>query len=88
MITEEMLLEIEGFAELPLGNPELAILMDLPVEDIRVALEDPTNTLGQAIHRGRLRSKAELFRAITQLAKQGSSPAQILLTTYWNHLEP
>lgn len=75
-MTDELLKDAQEWAELFFTNEELAVMLDIPVADLRVALEDINSPLGQAITRGRLLSEAELRRAIISLAKRGSSPAQ------------
>jgi hypothetical protein len=69
VLNEEMIKEIEELAELFFTADE--------VQEITGA--DPLSTqFKKAYRRGSLKSEAEIRKAIIQLAKDGSSPAQTL----------
>jgi hypothetical protein len=72
----ELLKDAEVWAELFFSAEELADLLGLSVDEVRVAISEPDSELGAVIRKGRLLSQAELRRSILKLAKQGSGPAQ------------
>jgi predicted DNA-binding protein (UPF0278 family) len=61
--------QIEELAQLQFTDEELAKIMQVPVKDF-------IKKYRNSIDRGRLLAEAEVRRAILQLAKQGSTPAQ------------
>lgn len=75
----ELLAEAERWGELPFQVDELAILLDIPAAELRVALSDPDDQLCRAIRRGQLRAKGEFYEAVQKLSNNGSGPAQSLL---------
>jgi hypothetical protein len=75
-MSDDLLKEAQEWAELFFTNDELAMLLEVPAAEIRLALDDSSSPLGSAIMRGRLLSEAELRKSIILLAKRGSSPAQ------------
>ncbi|HRH68796.1 MAG TPA: hypothetical protein PLB89_04745 [Flavobacteriales bacterium] len=78
-MTTEELAEAEEWASMPFDTEELALILGLRPEQLRLALDDPDNALGNAVKRGRLLAKAELFKKIKTLSNQGSGPAQLML---------
>jgi hypothetical protein len=75
-IDAELLKDAGEWAELFFSAQELADLLGLSIDAVRIAISDPDSELGAAIRNARLRSQAELRRQILRLAKQGSGPAQ------------
>jgi hypothetical protein len=76
--TPETLREVESWAELPLTLAEIAKLMEIEEAALAIAMDQPDTPLGAALIRGRLRTKAELYKSILKHAKQGSTPAQAM----------
>lgn len=87
MTDEKLLSEAEAFAGLPFGVPDLAVVLRRSESDLRIAIDDEMNPLGQAIRRGWLKSKAEKMRIINTLAAQGSTPAMHMALEFMNQLE-
>lgn len=81
-MTEEQLKEVEHKAGLFFRINQLAIIIGLPEEEIRLAMSTPNSPLGTAIHRGRLLREAEVREAVFDLALKGSSPAQAQAIAY------
>jgi hypothetical protein len=75
-MTPEFLEEVQHKAGLLFPLPKLSIILEIPEPELRVAMDDPSNPLGQAIHKGRLLREAEIREAVIRLALQGSGPAQ------------
>jgi hypothetical protein len=62
-------LQIEELAELQFTDSEIAVIMEIDVEEL-------IDRFGPSVDRGRLKAEAEVRRSILKLAKQGSTPAQ------------
>lgn len=86
-MTTEQLTAIEEWAMLPYQTDELAVLYEMPVARLRLAILDPDNPIGQAVNRGRLKAKAELYRKIKVLSDQGSGPAQNMQRQLLDNIE-
>lgn len=76
MVSTEQLKEIEDFASLMLTPTEVALAVGMEPKDFLNSLELKEDELYKAYMKGHLRTKAENNRAILQMAKAGSSPAQ------------
>lgn len=83
----ELLAEAERWGELPFQVEELAILLDFPVAELRLALSDPDDDLSRAIRRGQLRAKGEFYEAVQKLSNNGSGPAQALLSKLMGRID-
>lgn len=81
-MSEQEVKDIEDVAELPFSTEELALLLEMPVEQLRAEIQHGTTPRGRAITRARLRTKAEYYRAVIKLSNQGSGPAQQLLNHF------
>lgn len=84
--SEETLKEAEMYAQV-LGVQDLSDVLLLPRSAVDVAIADPSDELGKAIKRGRLRARAELRLGILALASQGSNPAQLQAERFIQQLE-
>lgn len=87
-MTKEELAQIEEWAELPFTNDELAVIIEVSPAEIRVALHDDSSPIGNAIKRGRLKTRAEFYKQLIKLSNQGSGPAQTLLHQYLQRTDP
>jgi hypothetical protein len=77
-LNDEQLSEIESMASYFFSGEEIAIVLDVDVDDLTDALSDDETDAYRAYQKGRLKSKLELRKSILTLAKQGSGPAQSL----------
>jgi len=77
-LSEAQLVELEDFAGVFFSIKEIAIVMQLDENELRLAYENPQSMIHQTIQRGKLKQEAELRKVIFTLAKGGSSPAQNL----------
>ena len=77
-MTEAQLDEVEKFAGLFMKPSDIAIILNIPLADLRAALADSSTNCFQRYHKGKLLSEAELRKSVLTMAKQGSSPAQSL----------
>lgn len=77
-LTKEQLTELEHFAGVFFSLQEMAIVMELDGEALKLEYEKAESVIHQTIQRGRLKQDAELRKIIFTLAKGGSSPAQSL----------
>ncbi len=68
---ETLYSQIEELAELQFSVEQIATIAETTESEIK---NDPTALL--ALRRGALRAEAEVRRAMLQMAKQGSTPAQ------------
>jgi len=73
--TNDLQQEAEHFAGLLYGIDQLALLLDIPEDELRVAVDTRT-ILGRSILRGWLRSESEYRTSVIRHAKQGSTAAQ------------
>jgi hypothetical protein len=85
--TKEYLDKAEEMARLPFTVDELAILFEMSAAEVRLAMDDPEDKLGQRIHRGRLLTKSEHYEAVIKLSNNGSGPAQTLLAGYLKRVD-
>lgn len=77
-LNAEHLTEIENLASYFFSPEEIAIVLDLDIDDLTDELTDDETSAYKAYQRGKLKSKLELRKSILTLAKQGSGPAQSL----------
>jgi hypothetical protein len=70
-MTTEQLSQVEEIAALQFSKQETAVICECPVSDL-----SPAKQGGKAWLRGRLKAQAEVRKAMLQMAKQGSTPAQ------------
>lgn len=75
-MTKEFLGLAEKMAGVFFGTSKLSVILEIPEEDIRLAIDAPDSPLGRAIRRGRLLREAEVRESVIKLALQGSGPAQ------------
>lgn len=76
MVSAEQLLEIENFASLLLSPNEVALAVGIDPEVMLRSIGLQEDEIYKAYMKGHLRTVAENNRAILQMAKAGSSPAQ------------
>jgi len=84
---DSLFTEAEAFAALPFGVPELALVLRITQAQVRLALDDEANPLGQAIRRGWLKARASQMRIINTLAAQGSTPAMHMALDFMRYIE-
>ena len=77
--TEDQLNNIELYSGQMFTISDIAIILEMNMQDFRSAIEDPESDIYKAFKRGRLKSEAEIRQAIFDLAKNGSSPAQAVV---------
>jgi hypothetical protein len=82
MTNKEMLNEITAYAALAFSPVQIACILQLDVTEFIENYKDPFNDYGRAYLAGKLKTEAEVRKAIFTLSKQGSGPAQILALKY------
>ncbi len=70
--TEEMLNQIESYASIYLKITDMAVLFDVPAEQLREDISDRTTEASRRYHRGKAASKVKLLHQEMQLAYVGS----------------
>lgn len=86
-MTPDQLKEAEQWAALPYTADQLATILGIKPAVLRIALDDPEDPLGNAIMRGRLIAKGDLYKKIITLSNQGSGPAQAMLRELFEKAE-
>ena len=77
--TKELLSEIEQYAELPgFTIKEIGTCIGMGYAEFKLELQN-NEELRRAFDKGRLKSKVEFNKKVSQLSNQGSGPAQTLL---------
>lgn len=74
-LNEEQLQELEAFARLHFSLKSLAILLQLPFEQLQEEMQQEASVVRLAICRGRLLTEAKLRKTTFDLAENGSTPA-------------
>lgn len=77
-ITQEDLGQIEVLAGLFFTPAEIALMLEMKVQDMKDEMQDEESDIYRAFNCGRLQSEADLRKSIVKLAKSGSSPAQTM----------
>ena len=73
---EEFLSDLEKNAGLMFSIQEIAVILEVDAAALRDLIRDQSQQAHRAFHRGRLRKDAEIRQAVSELALNGSSPAQ------------
>ena len=71
-LTEEVLTQIEQYASIYLKISDMAVILDIPAEQLRSAIADRTTEISKRYHRGKATSKIKLLHQEMQLAYIGS----------------
>jgi len=71
-LTEEVLTQIEQYASIYLKISDMAVILDIPAEQLRAAIADRTTEVSKRYHRGKATSKIKLLHQEMQLAYIGS----------------
>ena len=71
-LTEEVLTQIEQYASIYLKISDMAVILDIPAEQLRSAIADRTTEVSKRYHRGKAASKIKLLHQEMQLAYIGS----------------
>lgn len=77
-ITAEELAEVESLAGLFFSPREISLMLELPLPEILEQLDINDGNFYRAFQKGRLQNEVDLRKAIMQLARAGSSPAQTM----------
>lgn len=77
-ITKEDIEQVEALAALFFTPREIAVMLEMKVQDMSDEMTDEESAIYRAFHCGRLQSEADLRKSIVKLAKSGSSPAQTM----------
>jgi hypothetical protein len=77
-ITAEELAEVERLAGLFFSPREIAVMLELHLPEILEQLDSNEGNFYRAFQKGRLQNEVDLRKAIMQLARAGSSPAQTM----------
>lgn len=71
-LSEEVLTQIEQYASIYLKISDMAVILDIPAEQLRSAIADRTTEVSKRYHRGKATSKIKLLHQEMQLAYIGS----------------
>ena len=71
-LSEETLTQIEQYASIYLKISDMAVILDIPAEQLRSAIADRTTEVSKRYHRGKATSKIKLLHQEMQLAYIGS----------------
>ena len=71
-LNEEVLTQIEQYASIYLKISDMAVILDIPAEQLRSAIADRTTEVSKRYHRGKATSKIKLLHQEMQLAYIGS----------------
>ena len=71
-LTEEVLTQIEQYASIYLKISDMAVILDIPAEQLRSAIADRTTEVSKRYHKGKAASKVKLLHQEMQLAYVGS----------------
>lgn len=77
-LTPEDLAEVENLAGLFFSPREIAVMLELILPEILEQLDNSEGNFYRAFQKGRLQNEVNLRKAIMQLARAGSSPAQTM----------
>lgn len=75
-INEETLLELEKYSGLMFSIPDIADILELDEQELKIILLERGEPGRKAFKRGRLLMEAKIRQSIFDLASNGSSPAQ------------
>ena len=70
--SEEILAQIEQFASIYLKISDMAVLFDIPAEQLREDIADRSSEVSKRYHKGKAASKVKLLHQEMQLAYVGS----------------
>ena len=70
--TEDILSQIESYASIYLKITDMAVILDVPAEQLREDIADRTTEVSKRYHRGKAASKVKLLHQEMQLAYVGS----------------
>ncbi len=70
--TAEILDDIEKYASIYLKISDMAVILDVPAEQLRSDIADRTTEVSKRYHRGKAASKVKLLQQEMQLAYVGS----------------
>lgn len=77
-ITEQESAEIVNLSALFFSPREISIMLELDPEQVLEEMDRNKGTFYRSFQKGRLQSEVDLRKAIMQLARAGSSPAQTM----------
>ena len=75
-MTDDQLTELEDMAKIMLSKKEIAVILDIDPDEFIDQLEDKMSPEWKRFQSGRMKSVAQIRKAIFDLAAAGSSPAQ------------
>jgi hypothetical protein len=79
-LTEAQIQELTDLAELPAETTRsICRIMQLPYDYFLLELQDPESDIHKAFFTGRAKGDIAFQKKVTQLATQGSGPAQTLV---------
>ena len=70
--SEEILAQIEQYASIYLKISDMAVILDVPAEQLREDIADRSTEVSKRYHRGKATSKVKLLHQEMQLAYVGS----------------
>lgn len=77
-MTEEQLDQLEELGAAFTSIEDAAVILQIDALELGMQINAKHTPQHQAYHRGRLRSEFETRQSIVNMAKQGSSPAQVM----------
>ena len=70
--SEEILVQIEQYASIYLKISDMAVILDIPAEQLREDIADRSTEVSKRYHKGKAASKVKLLHQEMQLAYVGS----------------
>jgi len=86
-ITPEILKQIQEYAAILMSPREIAILLDLDIENFVAELKNPHSPIYKTFQKEVLKRKATIKKKVLTLAEMGSPQAQTLAYQYLTDLE-
>lgn len=83
MLTKDQLEELQNFSGLLFTVNEIAILLEVDVYELKLALNDKNSDEYKKYQKGILLCQAEIRKTQIKMAKQGSTPAFKHIMELW-----
>ena len=82
ILTDEQMAMLKDMAGHFMTPFDIAIILKVPVDDLRACLSDPSDPVYQAYHEAKILTSLELRRKIIGMAKKGSPQAETLANQF------
>lgn len=75
-LSEEEIQNLEHFASQLFSDDQLAILLEIPEDEFRLAMKTKQKPVFNTVAAARLKTESSIRESIIEMAKRGSTPAQ------------